>query len=436
MLPPLLLPTDRASGYAIGAKNPPIVADFARGLYLLNGRAKLFSELFTYSSASDRTYTNADGHFIKVPANTPRLDHHIWDGSRYVRDGLLLDAAGSENLLPWSAASATNWGAVSSIATDLSLNALGVFNGVQVASTGSGWNRLEEGVSGTATSGETLAITVWYRGGTSGNCRITLRNSTVAAESTLQGPVGALIVASANAGAVTILSQTSLPDGTHEVQLTITLTANFSFFSVGIGPNSTTAGEDIIALGAQVERSETPSQYIPTNGSPVNRAVDVLSIPSLVHNVNGFNPMPAGVSVHISGQMSYADINVSNTVVHYEWGNPSNRIGWRVDTNGVLTGRPRLFQQAGGGNLSVEGPDDHYTPGVRVPFSMATRSTATQANIAYEGTLSTQGTPAGLADTSAQSMRFGVVGPETTISLIRLWPEDIGNTGIQEASNV
>lgn len=50
---------------------------------------------------------------------------------------------------------------------------------------------------------------------------------------------------------------------------------------MGIGPNSGTAGEDIIVYGAQLETGTTATSYIPTTGSPATRTADSAVITDL-----------------------------------------------------------------------------------------------------------------------------------------------------------
>ena len=79
------------------------------------------------------------------------------------------------------------------------------------------------------------------------------------------------------AGAISLISNTLMPDGiTRCVVIGFTPTASESH-SFGIGPFSTTNGVNIVVLANQVEAGTDATSYIPTGASVVTRAADALT---------------------------------------------------------------------------------------------------------------------------------------------------------------
>ena len=209
----------------------------------------------------------------------PRRGHHVYNGSEWVNEGLLVESEARTNLVTYSGASTANWLTSGATLTQLSGSYLGAFAGVRVTSTGADWNRLETSDL-SWTSGQTYNLTFFYVAGTSGRARLNLRDNTAGTESRANGPIGAVVAGTVNAGAVTNVTTETLPGGVYKTTYTFVPNNTTNLGRVGIGPDSTTAGQDIIALGAQFEAGSTPSSYIPTAGATVTRAAETLVIPS------------------------------------------------------------------------------------------------------------------------------------------------------------
>jgi hypothetical protein len=242
----------------------------------------------------------------------PRLGHHVWNGTAWVNEGLLHESEARTNLIVQSeVVDGTGWTDIASISTNLTDNALGVFNGVSIASNGATFQRLVTATDPTVVSGTTYVFSCLLKQGTSGRLRITFRNNTASTETNLNGLFGNLIPISSTTGSAEVISQYEFgPDVT---AVSIRYTPNFSgAVSVGIGPDSAVVGETVIAYAAQLEAAPTPSSYIPTSGSTVTRAADVLTIPAA--NL----PWPSPV------------------VIGPELGNPDN-LDKRAGTDGTVT---------------------------------------------------------------------------------------------------
>jgi hypothetical protein len=207
--------------------------------------------------------------------SAPRFDHNPTTGESL---GLLVEEQRT-NLLLYSACN-SNWptGGFGTPTYNLDLSALGVFSGVQVASLGQNWHSIyRTGISLTAST--VYAFTLFYRAGTSGRVRLVFRNNTTTTETIVNGVAGNLSVSAASAGAATILSQYLCSDGlTYVVTGTFTPNNTSADHWYRIGPDSTTSGQTVIALGGQLEAGAFPTSYIPTTTATVTRAADVASI--------------------------------------------------------------------------------------------------------------------------------------------------------------
>jgi hypothetical protein len=98
-----------------------------------------------------------------------------------------------------------------------------------------------------------------------------------------------------------------------------------------------------------------------------------------------------------------------------------------MDTGGALTGRV-VFQSRANGvdDFSASGVDD-YSPGVFVPFNIASRHGSTFVNGAVDGVALTANiTPTALPDLSTTDLNLGYdfMG---TIKEFQIWNKDIGN---------
>ena len=232
------------------------------------------TDLITFSRTSSATFLGSNGLLQTAAANTPRIDY---DYNGTVK-GLLIEVQRT-NLITYSAASVANWADSSALSrTDSNENALGVFDGVIVASNGLVWQGTNS-PGFTTTSGVDYAVTAWIKKGTSPNFSIRLRDHAGSKESLVKGVWGSSsLVAVANAGAVSNESITYITDTLAVVSFTIIRNSTSSNTYIRISPASTTSGETIIALGAQVEVGSFPTSYIPTTGSTATRTNDIASI--------------------------------------------------------------------------------------------------------------------------------------------------------------
>jgi hypothetical protein len=113
----------------------------------------------------------------------------------------------------------------------------------------------------------------------------------------------------------------------------------------------------------------------------------------------------------------------------------NNKINNYLISNGATTGQIVFLQRDAGTSDFTASPATTYSPGILVPFNIASRHGSTFVNGAVDGTaLTADTTPVALPDLSATDLDLGYdfMG---TIKTFRMWAADLGDTGIAEASS-
>ena len=272
---------------------------FSPSLNLNFARSKSLDQRVTFVRQTGATVTNELGLLERVGNNIPRFEHKYDASTGAVRSlGLLIEEQ-RENILNQSVVTISNWtgGTSNTTYSDLSLNALGIFPGVEVTSTtGAAWHRRTTGYNVPFVSGTQYALTFYYREGTSGRARLQLRYNSQ--ESYVQGPVdGSAWTVQQTLGTVTNVT-TTLLDGQSTYKTSYIFTPNFTGVAdlgIGVGLEGS-AGVTIIALGAQVEVGAFPTSYIPTTGLPTTRAEDSVYIDGRIgDNFSWYNPQEGSI---------------------------------------------------------------------------------------------------------------------------------------------
>lgn len=253
---------------------------FIPSLNLNFARSKRLDPRVTFVRQTGATVTNELGLIERVGNNVPRFDH-TYDSTGAIRSlGLLIEEQ-RENILNRSEVTTSNWTGSTSNTTysNLSLNALGIFPGVEVTSTtGAAWHRRTTGSNVPFVSGTQYAVTFYYREGTSGRARLQFRYNSQ--ESYVQGPAnGSAWSIQQTLGSITNVT-TTLMDGQSTYKTSYIFTPNFTGVAdmgIGVGLEGS-PGVTIIALGGQVEVGAFPTSYIPTQGLPVTRLADRATI--------------------------------------------------------------------------------------------------------------------------------------------------------------
>ena len=141
---------------------------------------------------------------------------------------------------------------------------------------------------------------------------------------------------------------------------------------------------------------------------------------------------PLAVSIQMQGRVTYADTGGDDRFV--QWGNlMGEEIRENLVYGGSQIGTIQSLQRFDG-VVDVATILDAYQPGVFVPFNFASRHGSTFVNTAADGVSATVNTtPTALPDLSTSDFNLGYdyMG---TISMLRVWADDLADAGIAEAS--
>ena len=142
------------------------------------------------------------------------------------------------------------------------------------------------------------------------------------------------------------------------------------------------------------------------------------------------------VSIQMDGLMTYADTGSGVQVSFHNWKLSSNNfINARLNTQGSRTGQVMFYQRETiSGQLILGSSNVAYAPNTNVPFNIASRHGSTFVNGAVDGTaLTANTTPPALPDLSTTNFSLAPTYMGT-IGKLRVWADDLGDTGIAEAS--
>jgi hypothetical protein len=409
-----------AAGDAYGILNgrfrPALVMDFGDEYYRANGASQTFSDAITHTRASTATYVDSTGTLQTAAINQPRLGHHVWNGTAWVNEGLLIEEART-NFVP---------------------NSQGGIN-VSSFSFGTGSFDLELEDYSVAPDGTTTGLQLkWFMGTTGGSyAGVGISAGTLSSEIRTFSFFGKSNTASNQT------MQFRKADGS--VVTDITITPEWQRFSITDSVASTgtgfqiwspfsvisyTANVDISIWGMQLEAAPTPSSYIPTSGSTVTRSADVLTIPAANLPYNS-----TALSIQMDGRVTYADEGIFSTAVGVRWQKDAqNRIvTFDLSTNSTDTGVV-FFSQEAADVYDFVGTGNVLSPDILVPFNIASRHGSTFINGAVDGVaLTANTTPVALPDLSASNLQLGF-DYNGTIRTFRMWGQDIGDTGLVEAT--
>ena len=193
-------------------------------------------------------------------------------------------------------------------------------------------------------------------------------------------------------------------------------------------------GSGILATSPTLGSSGNITLYITANSTTFKIAASGALFTGTIDNISVREINPLAVSIQMEGTMTYADTGSIEAILNWEL-NSSNQIEMRLLTNSIYVGGIGFFQASGGvsdaKDTATPGP---YSPGINVPFNIASRHGSTFINGAVDGTaLTANTTPTALPDLSSTDMQIGFdfMG---TIKTLRVWADDLADEGIEEAS--
>ena len=266
--------------YTVLGISPHFVADFVEGEYVKNAGGSTFANAITHTRASTATYVDADGILQTAATNVPRIGHHVWNGSAWVNEGLLHESEARTNLLLRSeefddAVWLKEDFPTPTVTANATISPDGAATADKLVSSASGtplYQGVTQTISALSAAGQ---FSVYLKPDEIFQCELrifggALFNVVLVDLSTESFISGTGVIADAGNGwyRVTI----SAPIGCTSFRVSLAKDGNRTFTPDG------TSG--LFVWGAQLEAAPTPSSYIPTAGSAVTRAADVLTVPA------------------------------------------------------------------------------------------------------------------------------------------------------------
>lgn len=494
--------------YAVEGFTPELVLDFREDKYFLGGAATTLGAATTYAGASASTYTDSSGALQTALAGVPRVGNHVYNGTTWVNEGLLLESEARTNLLLNSATLSTQSTIVTAAPHTLHFTGTGTITltGASTAGplvgTGAGENNrvsltftpsaatLTVTVSGTVTNGQ-LEI-----GSTPSSYIPTSDAAATRAAQTFEIAgadmpayhtptyVGSNEYAGVNALGDDTDATTGISSSGLDVLQSQSATTNGSSFAIEASTNvspsagarvsvdlfSTLTPGKLYQVSVDVRHVGSGGQWLTLVGSTNSAAsgtqlcqinsndTEFSTYTAVFHHtsatryfvsreISGTNDggvfldnlsfreiNPLAVSIAIDGQVTYADTNNVRECEFTRWGSVrSSSLYSALNTTGARSGQVAFYQNNRIFDSVVSDPT-FYAPGINVAFNIVSRSGSTFVNGAVDATLlSANTTPTGIADLSAEVFKIGPTF-NGNIGTVRVWPEDITDAGIAEAS--
>ncbi len=157
-----------------------------------------------------------------------------------------------------------------------------------------------------------------------------------------------------------------------------------------------------------------------------------------IDNISVKEINPLALSIQMSGEMTYADTAIGTEVKFWDWRSDANNLLLSyLYASGATTGQYVLEQRLNGTADYAGGDATAYAAGVNVPFNTASRHTSLAVQEAADGITTAEETATiiGLPDLENTDLKLAnfFMG---TIDTFRMWADDLGDTGIAEASSL
>ena len=283
----------------------------------------------------------ATGFEYYVPTNgaakyLPRVGHHVYSGSAWVNEGLLIESEERTNLITDSIPD-SNW---SPIRATISENVSGTVapDGSQTASKGvessaSGTHRVD--FVATLTDTNTYTYSIFAKAAERSMIAMEIGNSSVTGNFARFDLSSGSVAA--ESGTVTS-SIENFGNGWYRCRVTAAAgTTDRILIGIFDGASQSYAGDGssgVFLWGAQLEENPTASSHIPTSGATVTRAAQTLAVPANWYDVD--NPTYTGPELVTNGGFT----------TDTDW---TKGTGWTINTT---TGKAVHTQASGAGRLT------------------------------------------------------------------------------------
>lgn len=85
-------------GAAITDLGAPLDLNFAANTYTVNGATSTLADAVTFARGSTGTIVNSSGVIETIASGQPRIGHHIWSGSAWINEGILIEPSKTQLL--------------------------------------------------------------------------------------------------------------------------------------------------------------------------------------------------------------------------------------------------------------------------------------------------------------------------------------------------
>jgi hypothetical protein len=228
----------------------------------------------------------ATGFETYVPTNgnaeyLPRVGHHVYNGSAWVNEGLLIESEARTNLVTYSEDfTDASWvKVIGSVTADATTAPSGSLADKYVEDTSNSYHRVAFAAPVTSGNSYSLSVFAKYSGR-----QYLVMNAQALFNARSIFDIQAGTVASTPLGTATI---DDMGNGWFRCSITATASSSHTSTQFYIGTNTSAADtaylgdgtSGIYLWGAQLEAASTPSSYIPTNNSTVTRGGQSLTVP-------------------------------------------------------------------------------------------------------------------------------------------------------------
>jgi hypothetical protein len=298
-----------AAALIVNGKNPALAFDFVNSYYRNSGNDSTFANSINHSRASSATMVNSSGTLVTVGSGVPRLGHHVWSGSAWVNEGILHESEARTNIVTYSNDyTNSSWVKTrSTITTNAGLSPDGTLNADKLIPDAQNNNHSQLFIANLENAADNYSFSVYVASAGYGFATVNigthwisdyygvvidLSNGTKTA--TYTG--GAQTDKSCTVEAVGSFYRVTISgNGEKYYFVGASDTGTFTPHSYGLKAFVGDGTSGILVYGAQLELGSTPSSYIPTSGSTVTRAADILTVSAAKM------PWPDGTYVETTG---------------------------------------------------------------------------------------------------------------------------------------
>ena len=385
---------------------------------------KPFGDIITFTRASTATYFDSAGVLQSAAIDAPRFDYNP---STLAARGLLIEEART-NLLLQSEDFSTTWttSASPTITTNTTVAPDGTTTADTITSTSTS-SYVAQIV--TFTGDGTKTYSIFIKAGTSGNTRLSIRDTTALvsrgqADITWAGSVPSVSVTNGSLQALQ-----ACPNGWYRLQVIVDSVIAANTNQLRIQPDNTVGTGSVIFWGAQIENAAFSTSYIPTTTTALTRSADVASVNTLTPWFNSSQGtlfteallvQPPSTTVN---QLSALSDNTNNNRIQLGASTASSgNLNFLITDTSVLQANPLV------GSISTVGP--HKAAGGYLVNSV---------QVAVNGALGTEDTSATIP-ASISVLNIGAAGNPNTrgnlwVRRITYYPRRLSNAELQSLTS-